>query len=110
MGRKQHLLATGMGHGFFDNGRAAGAQQFQAGLPAVREFVRMRRRRSVQGNPKLRRGGVVDQQKTALLVLNRHAVGKHSENISQNTQLGFGDLRIAWGTALHSHGACQTLL
>jgi hypothetical protein len=58
-------------------------------------------RRPVNGNPQLRCGGVVHQQETALLVLNRHAGRKHSENILQNAQFGFGDLQMVWGAALH---------
>ena len=36
----------------------------------------------------LNAGGVVHQQETALLVLNRHAGREHFENIPQNFQLG----------------------
>ena len=66
----------------------AGAQQLHAGFAAMVQFLRSRRLRFAPGHPELRRGGVVHQQKTALLVLHRHAGREHSEDIPQNSQFG----------------------
>jgi len=55
-----------------------------------------------------------------MLVLNRHAGRKHSEDIPQNAQLGIlgasdialrrGGLQVVFGAALHNRRGCQTLL
>jgi hypothetical protein len=120
MGREKRLFALTASRRFLDNGSATGAQQFKADFAAVGQFPRIRRRLPADGNPKLRRGGIVHQQEAALLVLNRHAAGEKSENIPQNAQFGShggsvagfrrGGLRVVSCAAMHNREVCQGLL
>ena len=77
MGGEKDLLGLALGEVFFGDNRAARAQQCDAGFAAMIQILRRQRR-----------GGVVHQQETALLVLNRHAVGEHPEDVAQNIQFG----------------------
>ena len=82
MGGEEHLFERSAADGFFGDVGAAGAQQFKTGLAAVVQLLRGRDGRRAGHHPKLGGRGVVDQQETALLVLNRDAGREHSENIS----------------------------
>ena len=112
MGGEKHLSGLVAVDAFLGNRVAAGAQQFHAGLAAMVQFLRSRRLRFAPGHPELRRGGVVHQQETALLVLHRHAGREHSEDIPQNSQFGIesefaiavgrGDPQVVLGPVLHA--------
>ena len=73
VGGEKDLLDRAAGDAFLGNGGAAGAQQFDAGFAAVVQFLRRRRAGCAAAIRKLRRGGVVHQQETAVLVLHRDA-------------------------------------
>ena len=83
---EKHLLGRTAGNGFFQHGRAAGTQQFEAGFAAIAQ-LRGRRRRG----GRLQDGGrgIVHQHELAVLVLNRHAGRKQPEDIPQDVQFGF---------------------
>ena len=112
MAGQKHLLELAVDGGFFRNGGATGAEHFDAGLAAMVQLLRRWCLRLACGDSKLRRGGVVHQQQAALLVLQRDAVGQHSENIPQHPQLGLrgefvrawrrGSLQIWVGAVVHS--------
>jgi hypothetical protein len=120
MGREKDLFDRAAGDAFFSNRGLSGAKQFKAGVEAVVQVLRRRDRRPANGNSKLHGCGVVDQQETAMLVLDCHAVRKQSEDIPQNAQLGIpgesyivmrrGGLQVVVGAALHDRQGCQSLL
>ncbi len=105
------------GHGFFQNGGAAAAEQFKAGLAAV---AQLRRRGRCRGHLQQRGGGIIHQQEIAAFVLNRDAGRKQFEDIAQDVQfniegafiagLGRGRLKVVLIGTVHSRGAWQGLL
>ena len=119
MGREQYLLALATDGGFFHDGRAPSAEQFKTGLATVVQMFRGNRRRRPFAQAELRRGRIVDQQKLALLVLDRDAGREHPENIPQDVQFAVDSgLAVSWrrgvqvlsDRALHGGGGCQSLL
>ena len=115
---EKHLFGLAVANGFFQHGGAAGAQQFETGFAAI---AQLRSRRRGRGHLQQGRCGVVHQQELAVLVLNRHAGRKQSEDIPQDAQFGIEsrfhcrpasrppESRVC-ATALHSRGAWQSPL
>ena len=89
---EENLFGRAVANGFFQHGRAAGAQQFKAGILALAQLRSHRR-----GGGHLQQGGCgfVHQQKLALLILNRHPGRKQSEDIPQDAQFGIESAFIA---------------
>src|ERR1700722_11806649 len=81
MGRKKDLLALAAGDAFFRNGGTPGTEQFEADFASVVQWLRGKRGWLSVGHPELGRGRVVDQQETAVLVLNGNAGRGHSKNV-----------------------------
>jgi hypothetical protein len=81
MRREKNLLAVIASDAYFRDSLAAGAKQFKRGFPPLVQMLRGGFARLPHGHPQLRRCGVVDQEKPAILVLNRDAGRKQPENI-----------------------------
>ena len=94
MGVKECPPDMSIGNAFLGDDGAIRAQQFDAGFAAAGQFRRGERRirrggeQILGGNLQACRGGVVDQQKTAVLVLHRYAGGKHPDDFIQQAQFG----------------------
>ena len=114
---QENLLGRAIADGFFQHGRAAGAQQFEAGILAL---AQLRSHGRGGGHLQQRGGGFVHQQELALLVLNRHAGRKQSEDIPQDAQFGIesafiaglrrGRLKIIFLRTVHGREAWQSPL
>ena len=110
MRRQQHLSGCAVAEDFLRRRRASLAQQFEAGLAALDELLRI-------GPPvfgaeaELARRDVVDQQEMPLLVLDRDAGRQHSQHIAQKAKpdiVGEGafafhgiDRQVVGSAALH---------
>ena len=114
---EKHLSGLAAGEGFFQNRRAAGAEQFKTGLAAI---GLLRRRRRGRGHLEQRRRGIVRQQELTTFVPNRHAVWKQPEDIPQDAQFGIegafitglrrGRLKVMFIGTMHGRRAWQSLL
>ena len=116
MAGQQDLFDRARDEAFFRNGSVPGAEQLDTVLTAVIQL----HGRSRRHNSKLGRRRIVHQQKAALLVLNGHAGGEHSEHILQNAELALsnefvldrqcGALHVILGAVWHLRRTCQGLL
>src|SRR5579871_1427512 len=109
---KNHMFAIVAGDTHFGNRRTPGVEQLKSGLPPFVQMFRGGLARPVGGHSELRGGCIVDQQETALLVLNGHAGRKQLENILQESEFavagGFAPVlrgnRWNWGGWRVLHG------
>jgi hypothetical protein len=113
------LLALVSADAHFRNSSASGAKQLKPGLLPLVQLSRGKFALLPASHAQLRRGGLVDEQETALLVLDRNTHREEPENILQKagfaleSGLGFGLCGrgdLIGRRALHNRGGCQSLL